>query len=414
MRRLGDRFVVEEALGAGGMGSIHRGRDERLGQHVAIKLLKRSLLDDPILTQRFRREALTLSSLCHPGIVRVLDFGESDGDLYMVLELLRGETLETVIAREGAMPPPRALPIVDRILAALETCHANAVVHRDVKPANVMVDGDDVKLIDFGLAKVGGAAFDKLTETGTVHGTPHYMAPEQCRGEDVGPASDIYSVGVLSYEMLAGKPPFAGADAATFMAQHLFFDPPALTNVSPGIAAVVSSALAKRPEDRPSARALREAFTAARAGADPITRGAVAANHRVEHLATPRDERALGSTNGAPARDVHGTAVVWMAGDERSASLLGCLGTASIACTLSTGEEVPDAIGAVIVVADVDRLRRVRERDRKSPVVVVDVRGPEQTTEVIRLGADDMLLRDAPDADLVAKVKRLLRRKART
>jgi hypothetical protein len=318
------------------------------------------------------------------------------------------------MGREGAMLPARALPIVDRILDALEACHANEVVHRDVKPSNVMIEGDVVKLIDFGLAKVTADTVDKLTESGTVHGTPHYMAPEQCRGEEVGPASDIYSVGVLSYEMLAGRTPFAGNDAATFMAQHLFVEAPPLSraDVSPGLAAAIASALEKKPEARPSAAGLRDALRAAIAGLDPVTRGAAAAAHRVEHLAKPRDLRALGSNAPADHGDVRGAAVVWMPMGERSAALLGCLGTAGIAAKLADGEDVPEADG-IVVLAGLARLRLLRERDRKRPAVVVDVAGPEETNEVIRLGADDMLLRAAPDADLVAKVKRLLRRKSR-
>ena len=139
MRRIADRFVIEGPLGAGGMGSIFRARDERLGEDVAIKILKRSLLEDPVLRERFRREALSLAKLRHPGIVAVYDSGESEGDLYTVLELVRGETLELVMERGGAMAFSRAAPIVDQILAALEVCHAGEIVHRDIKPSNVMI-----------------------------------------------------------------------------------------------------------------------------------------------------------------------------------------------------------------------------------------------------------------------------------
>jgi eukaryotic-like serine/threonine-protein kinase len=430
MRRLGDRFVVEEALGAGGMGSIYRGRDERLGEEVAIKILKPAHLDDAVLRERFRREALSLAKLRHPGIVTVLDFGEADGDLYTVLELVRGETLERVMDRERAMTILRAGPVFDQILAALEVCHENDIVHRDIKPSNVMVSSVNgalhVKLIDFGLARIGDAgAIDKLTETGTVQGTPHYMAPEQCRGEDVGPAGDIYSAGVLFYEMLAGSNPFRGSDAATFMAQHLFVEPPPLTQVAPhvsaGVSAAIGAALAKQPQDRPTAHALRDALTSAAKGTDPEALGQAAATLRRHASGLERSERALtGHTPAAqPPRAPLGNVTVWMSMGDRSAALRGCLATAGLSCTLWSTDEVPDVSGAnvAVVVSARDalaRVRRLRELAPKLVIVVVDVDGPDETTEAIRAGASDMLLREAPDADLAKKMDRLLRRRARS
>ena len=409
MKRLG-KYLLEAPLGGGGVATLHRGRHVETGREVAVKVIK---LDagDPIAAARFQREAVTIARLRHPNIVQVLDFGQEGDDIFMVLELLHGDSLQALIAREGRIPAPRTVSLVGRILRALERCHEYGVVHRDVKPSNVMiVDGDVPKLIDFGLAKVERDVGAKLTETGTVHGTPHYMSPEQCRGEDVGSASDIYSVGVLLYEMLAGKTPFAGADAATLMAAHLFVDPPALPAAPPGLAAVVRSALAKRPEDRPTATALRQSLADALAGADPVTRGALDVDRRVDHLAKAREERALGGA--APMENIaRGTALVWMANGSRAASLLSCLGTAGIDAKLVETEDPP---AGVLVVSGLDRLRRAKERDRKNQVVVVDIGGPNDTTEAIRLGADDMLLREAPDADLVAKVTRLLKRKARS
>lgn len=406
MKRIG-RWVLEAPLGDGGLATLHRGRHEETGDEVAVKILKPNA--DVVLTDRFRREAETIARLDHPNVVRIVDFGVEGSTPFMALELLRGDSLQAVIAREGALPTKRAATIADQILAALVRCHDHDIVHRDVKPSNVMLlEGDAVKLIDFGLARVGRDVAQKLTETGTVQGTPHYMSPEQCRGEEVGSASDIYSAGILVHEMLAGKTPFTGGDAATLMAAHLFVDPPALADIPPGLAAVVRSALAKRPEDRPSAEALRIALAGAVRGTDHVTRRLANAESRIDQLATPREQRAIGGTASA-AVEAHGVAVVWLPNDARSASLASCLGTGGIAVELAFGDDIPDARG-VVVLSSRERLRRLRERDRKRPIVVVDVAGPDETTEVIRLGADDMLLRDAPDADLVAKVKRLLRR----
>ncbi len=427
MRRLGDRFVIESPLGAGGMGSIYRGRDERLDEEVAIKILKPAHLDDAVLRERFRREALSLAKLRHPGIVTVLDFGEADGDLYTVLELVRGETLERVMQRDRAMTILRAGPILDQILAALEVCHEHDIVHRDLKPSNVMVSMvsgvEHVKLIDFGLARMGTGTIEKLTETGTVQGTPHYMAPEQCRGEDVGPPGDIYSAGVVFYEMLAGGTPFRGNDAATFMAQHLFVEPSPLRHVaphvSPGVSAAVGAALAKQPQDRPTARELRDALTSAAKGTDPEALGQAAATLRRHASGLERSERAL--TGHAPAerpeRTPLGNVTVWMPVSDRSAALRGCLATGGLSCSLAPSDALPDVSGqsAVVVSArdGMARVRRLREHAPKLVIVVVDVAGPDETTESIRAGASDMLLREAPDADLVPKLERLLRRRAR-
>jgi serine/threonine-protein kinase len=398
-RRLAGRYALEAPLGAGGMGSIFRGTDERLGQPVAVKILKRALVDDPVLRERFRREALSLSKLrAVPGIVGVLDFGEADGDLFTVLELVSGETLERSVGAPMALA--RAAAIVDQILAALATCHDSGIVHRDVKPANVIVsNGADepvVTLIDFGLARlsrIAGDSIAKLTETGAVQGTPHYMAPEQCRGEDVGPPSDIYATGVVFYELLAGTNPYQGRDAATFMAQHLFVEPPPLREIAPhvpaGVAAVVHAMLQKRPEDRPTAPAARRAIAAALTGADPEAAAASLAAHRTETAGLSRSARSLGES----AR------------------------TSGLACTAATTDGPPslgDRDVVVVSVADgIERVRQLRATNPDVPLVVVDVGSPEHTTEAIRAGASDMLLREAPDADLAGKVRRLLRRRAR-
>ena len=419
MTRKIDRWVLDEQLGSGGMASIYRAHHEQLGHQVAVKVLKRSLLDDAVVRERFNREAVALSLLQHPSIVDVLDLGEWEGDLYTVLELVGGETLEHLLQGEGALDPERAGALFDQLLSALELCHRNEIVHRDVKPSNVMVatgDGKErVVLIDFGLARVRSTGA-KLTETGVVHGTAQYMAPEQCRGEDVGPAGDVYSAGLVLYEMLSGAQPFHGSDAATLMAQHLFVEPTPLrqvaTHVSAGVAAAVHAALAKQPSERPTAGEMRAALAAAARGADPQAVAENAAAARRQAAGAGRSERAIGGGAGASA----GSVVVWMRGAERGAAMRGCLGTAGLSCTMAAGEEpgevVGDATVAVVVSArdGIERVRRLRALAPKLPIVVVDVRAPDETTEAIRAGASDMLLSGAPDADLVAKLTRLLRR----
>lgn len=421
-RRLADRYVLGAELGAGGMSSLFRARDEKTGAAVAIKILKRALLEDAVVRERFKREAVSIAKLDHPGIVRVLDFGEDAGDPFTVLELLEGETLERVMANAGPMTIATAHPIVDRVLAALEVCHDAGVVHRDVKPSNVMVDAHGgVKLIDFGLARVAIDGATKLTETGAVQGTPRYMAPEQCRGEEVGPAGDVYAAGVVFYEMLAGAEPFRGRDAATFMAQHLFVDPPRLADVAPhvsaGLSAAIHRALAKDPEARPSARALREAIAAAARGTDPEARANARATSRQEASRLGRRDRSPEAPSHAPSpQDARARVVVWMDAGERSAAIHGCLGTAGYDGVLACTPAVPDLDGARVVVVSaraLERVARLRTAAARLPVVVVDVDGPDDTTAAIRAGARDMLLRQAALADLPPKIARIVRRGTR-
>ncbi|MBX3233910.1 MAG: serine/threonine protein kinase [Labilithrix sp.] len=411
-RRVGDRFVVGDVLGSGGMSSIHRGTDERLGEEVAIKFLRQSLTSDPVVRERFRREATALAKLRHPGIVSVLDFGEADGELYLVLELLRGRTLEERLF-EGALAPVAAAPIFDQLLAALELCHEAGVVHRDIKPSNVMLTGPErVTLIDFGLARIETQEDTKLTETGTVHGTPSYMAPEQCRGHEVGPPADVYAVGVMLYEALSGAPPFGGDNAAVLMAQHLFAPPAPLPLLPRGLEAAILHALQKKPEDRPTARALRHELTSAFKGTDAATLAEEAAKQRVHMAGLPRSERAL--TGRPPAAKTEpmlaapaATVGLWMSASNRSAELRGALGTAGFVVVLADGDEPP--IADVVLASAKDGFERLRALGKRA-FVLVDVGGPAETTRAIRAGAADMLLTSAPDADVVPKLQKVLRR----
>lgn len=421
-KTIGDRFVVQEELGAGGMSAVHRGLDTRLNEAVAIKFLRKSFAADPVVRERFRREAMSLAKLRHPGIVSVLDFGETPGDpdsfsdsageLYIVLELVKGVTLETMLF-QGRLDPLRASAIFDQILAALELCHENGVVHRDIKPSNIMVAGDLVTLIDFGLVRIEGPEGTKLTETGTVHGTPSYMAPEQCRGLDISPATDVYAVGVVMYEAMAGRMPFNGDSAAVLMAQHLFSPPAPIPEISPGIEAAIMHALSKNPEDRPTARELRDELGAAFRGTDPRAMAAAAAQQRAVVAGLPRHERALTGRPAAPnvtepmVNTVNGTVALWMPDTNRTAELRATLGTAGIPCTVADGPEPP--AGDLVLVSGLDRAGALGKR----PFIVVDVAGPEQTTLAIRAGASDMLLIGAPDADMIPKIHKVLRRKRR-
>jgi uncharacterized membrane protein YgcG len=258
-RRLGGRYRVEALLATGGMGEVWAARDLLLDRAVAVKVLGGALAGDGRAAERLRREARAAARLEHPNIARMLDLGEQDGRPYLVMELLEGESLAARVDRAGAMAPPEAARVVAAVADALEAAHRAGVVHRDVKPGNVFLTSDgEVKVLDFGIASAAGEA--ALT-TGEMLGTPAYLAPERVLGHPATPAADIYALGVVLYELLAGRRPFdEGSDIELAMAHvHAHPDPLALAAPSapPFLVAACEQAMAKDPSARPlSAAAL--------------------------------------------------------------------------------------------------------------------------------------------------------------
>ena len=226
---LGGRYEIGDIIGYGGMAEVHRGRDVRLGRDVAVKLLRPDLARDPAFESRFRREAQSAASLNSPAIVAVYDTGDSEVDgvstPYIVMEYVDGQTLRDMLTTEGRLLPQRALEITAAVCTALEQAHAAGIVHRDIKPGNVMVTTTgEVKVMDFGIARALTASTTTMTQTSTVVGTAHYLSPEQARGEHVDARSDVYSTGCLLYELLTGAPPFTGDTAVAVAYQHVGFD----------------------------------------------------------------------------------------------------------------------------------------------------------------------------------------------
>ena len=258
-RLLGGRYELGGPLGYGGMAEVHRGRDLRLGRDVAVKVLRSDLARDPGFQARFRREAQNAAALNHPSIVAVYDTGEdhlADGTLpFIVMEYVEGRTLKEVLVAEGRLMPQRALEITADICAALDFSHRNGIIHRDMKPGNVMMTPNGtVKVMDFGIARALSSATAAMTQTSAVIGTAQYLSPEQARGEPVDARSDVYSTGCLLYELLCGHPPFTGDNPVSVAYQHVREDPipPGELNpdVTPDIDAIVLKAMAKNPINR--------------------------------------------------------------------------------------------------------------------------------------------------------------------
>ena len=265
-RRLGDRYELGEVIGRGGMAEVHEGHDLRLGRRVAVKILRPDLARDPAFQARFRREAQSAASLNHPNIVAVYDTGEDvladgpDGGTgtivpYIVMEYVDGMTLRQLTSSGRRLLPERAMEIADGVLAALDYSHRHGIVHRDIKPGNVMLTrAGEVKVMDFGIARALADAGQTMTATSTVMGTAQYLSPEQARGEMVDSRSDIYSTGCLLYELLTGRPPFTGDSPVAVAYQHVSESPVPPSQLDPSIPptidAIVLKALAKRPADR--------------------------------------------------------------------------------------------------------------------------------------------------------------------
>ncbi|MCX5200171.1 serine/threonine protein kinase [Streptomyces sp. NBC_00237] len=254
---LGGRYALGERIGGGAMGEVWRAGDAVLERSVAVKILLPKLLEDPQFAARFRREAKLLASLGHPGIVDIHDYGEQDGAgpdddrlAYIVMELVDGRPLDEVREDEGPMPAARALDLVAQALDALHTAHRGGIVHRDLKPSNLMLRADGrITVTDFGIAHSKAAS--RLTASHSVLGTALYIAPEQAEGLAIVPASDLYSLGVVTYELLTGEPPFNGDTVLEIVLKHLREPAPALPDSFPApVRDFVARALAKAPEER--------------------------------------------------------------------------------------------------------------------------------------------------------------------
>jgi eukaryotic-like serine/threonine-protein kinase len=287
---LGGRYRLVELLGQGGMATIFRAHDNQLGRDVAVKLLRPEYGRDPDFGSRFRQEAQNAASLNHPNIVSVFDYGQDAAGPFIVMELVEGEDLATIIRRSGALPPRQAARIVAEAARALQAAHTSGIIHRDVKPGNILISRDGrVKVTDFGIARAVAEA--QMTLPGTTLGSVHYFSPEQARGEQATAASDVFSLGIVLYELLTGRRPWEGDTAAAVAMARLAGPVPdpttARAGIPPDLAAIDRRALAMEPVDRwSSAATLATALEAFLSGAPIPELGAIGGATSVGRTAT--------------------------------------------------------------------------------------------------------------------------------
>ncbi|HEY2948354.1 MAG TPA: Stk1 family PASTA domain-containing Ser/Thr kinase [Micromonosporaceae bacterium] len=422
----GGRYQVGELLGYGGMAEVHRGRDLRLGRDVAIKMLRTDLARDATFQLRFRREAQNAASLNHPAIVAVYDTGEEVGATgetlpYIVMEFVNGRTLKEVLAAEGRLMPRRALEITADVCAALDFSHRHGIIHRDIKPGNVMLtQNGQVKVMDFGIARALASGATTMTQTSAVIGTAQYLSPEQARGEAVDARSDVYAAGCVLYELLCGHPPFVGDSPVSVAYQHVREDPrpPSEANrdVGPDLDAVVLKALAKNPLNRyQSAGEMRADLLRAAAGR-PVMATPVMREDELTAVVLPPMMRPGGMpTRPMPAR----------VGDARrrraSAWVLASLAALGVLAVIALGyglylanRDHPQAEAQVSVPNVVDKTRQVAEltlrnagltptfgpelKDGKCELDRVAKQTPAANTQVDRNASVSLTMCAAPDA----------------
>ena len=390
------RYRVDAMLGRGGMGAVYRATQLRMSRTVALKVLSNVLADDLEQVRRFEQEAKAASLLHHPNTIKVLDFGiDETGQLFLVMEYLDGESVKELLRREGALPPDRVVHITRQILKSLAEAHTRDIFHRDLKPDNIMLrhvhgEQDFVKVVDFGIAKVAqglDTTGTQLTATGQIVGTPRYMSPEQARGGRVDGRSDLYSLGVLMYEMLAGRPPFDSETPIALVLDHIQTPVPPLVveggrAIPPGLRALVQRALSKQPEERPpSAEAFLQELDAAAAGFSgaPVASASTPAMMRgVAEGSAPRRSRA--PLFAALAAGVLALAVVgWLV----------------VPRLIASGD--PPAAGGEPVTDH----STTGEPQFGKPIVLPDVRVPE-------IEATDLAALDPPPPDLAGPLGELL------
>ena len=353
---LADRYRLTEQIGMGGMAIVYRAIDLRTGHNVAVKVLRPEFNEDSEFISRFQREAEAASKMTHHNIVNLLDVGMDGENRYLVMEYVQGKTLKQVIQERGKLSPPLACQITIRILSALEHAHRNGIIHRDIKPQNILVHADGhIKVADFGIARIADSA--TLTRGDNVMGSVHYFSPEQARGEGASAASDLYSTGIVLYEMLTGRVPFDGDNPVAVAMQHLHASPTPIQALAPDVPLSVSQVCMKAMEKNPAMRyqSARDMATDLRMAMDE--RGDRAPESELEvRMPRPqlREDKTLSNTAQTRARQIRNRRIrnlllTVLGGLALAAGLF--FGARAIYRQVMTSVQVPEVTGLTLLEA---------------------------------------------------------------
>lgn len=417
---IADRFKVVRPLGRGGMGMVYEAEQVSLGRRVAIKIMFPQLLAQRGTRERFEREARVAATLHHPNIVEIIDFGEHEGVPFLAMEYLSGQPLRKYVDLDlDPLSVPRACAIAREIAAALTHAHERKLVHRDIKPENVMLEQVDrkerVTVVDFGLAFVyegNDPRAGRMTREGVVTGTPDYLSPEQARGSiEIGPASDIYSLGCLFYEMLCASPPFLG-EVTVVVARHMYMDPPLLRSVLPSLNVPVRleeeirRMLEKKPESRPTARAVFEFLSAFDAAAPERFGG------RREGV-QGREARMVSAAPAAASEAVGEKQWMTLVAGSAPPDLLTALGASNLRYTCVAADVAvchPDLVEndeTVVVALGLSRAQIAAWIGVGLPVIA-QAQSPDvqEITELLQLGVVDVIVAGSDFSKLVEKIRK--------
>jgi serine/threonine-protein kinase len=415
---IAERYRLDRTLGQGGMGLVYQARDLFLERDVALKVLLPEVAARPDAHKRFEREAKVAAAFEHPHAVRIFDFGKAGGRLYLAMELLRGETLQARLTRKGPLAMDEIARLGSQMAEVLAAAHDAGLVHRDIKPANFFIEAVDgverVVILDFGLAflqnpgtEPGASVLGRLTKEGHAGGTPAYMSPEQACGVDPGPSSDVYAVGCVLFEMVAGRPPFISGGVGKVLSEHLYAPPPDLRELRADTPAplveLVTRMMQKRPSERPGPADIRAQLAAM---LDPAGEGST---RDLGYLPSRSERMVTTPMDAADARPASAGSMIMAVDGELDPELRLALQANDIAVVdLDAQRDGADVVFAPH--GDVERLRALIGSGRP---VIAATDSMDGIAALLRIGVTDVVLRPIRADDLARKLKRALRRQRR-